>query len=121
MTKYYQRPTENFFILPNSIFDLRLEPIQFAIYAYLVSCAGSKGYCWPRQETIADKTGIGISSAQKHLKLLEWRQLVEVSKHDGPSKYKNHVYSLLSLDNPEVYRDVAESELPLFVGEDFPA
>ncbi len=119
--KYYQRPTENFYILPNNIFDLRLHPIQFAIYSYLVSCAGSKLTCFPRQETIADKTGVGISSVQKHLKLLEQRQLIEIAKHDSGSKYRNHVYSLLSLDNPEVYRDVDAVGLPLFVGKDFPA
>ncbi len=122
--KYYQQPTANFFILPNNIFDLRLEPIQFAIYSYLVSCAGSKGFCFPRQETIADKTGIGISSAQKHLKILEHRKLIEVGKHYKSYGYPNNEYRLLSLDSPEVYRDLTvttHEELPLFIGKNLPA
>ncbi len=122
--KYYQRPTENFYILPNNIFNLRLHPIQFAIYSYLVSCAGSKLTCYPRQETIADKTGIGISSAQKHLKILEQRKLIEVSKHIKPYGYPNNQYTLLSLNNPEIYQDLASlepEELPLFIGGDLPA
>lgn len=121
--KYYQRPTENFFILPNNIFDLRLEPIQFAIYSYLISCSGSKGYCWPRQETICNKAGIGISSAQKHLKILEQRKLIEVSKHRKPYGYPNNEYRLLNLNNPEVYRDPVPpaEKLPLFLDENLPA
>ncbi len=111
-------------MLPNSIFDLRLHPIQFAIYSYLVSCAGSKLTCFPRQETIADKTGIGISSAQKHLKILEQRKLIEVSKHIKPYGYPNNQYTLLNLDNPEIYRDLTSldpEELPMFISGDFPA
>ncbi len=122
--KYYQRPMENFYILPNNIFNLRLHPIQFTIYSYLVSCAGSKLTCFPRQETIADKTGIGISSAQKHLKILEQRKLIEVSKHIKPYGYPNNQYTLLSLDNPEVYRDLTPQEtddLPLWIEGDFRA
>ncbi len=122
--KYYQQPTREFYILPNNIFDLHLHPIQFAIYSYLVSCAGSKLCCFPRQETIAGKTGIGISSAQKHLKILEQRKLIEVSKHIKPYGYPNNQYTLLSLDNPEIYRDLATAEpeeLPLFIGGDLPA
>ncbi len=124
MAKYFQKPTEQFYMLPNNIFDLRLHPIQFAIYSYLVSCAGSKLTCYPRQETIADKTGIGISSAQKHLKILEQRKLIEVSKHIKPYGYPNNQYTLLSLDNPEIYRDLTSvevDELPMFIGGDLPA
>lgn len=34
----------------------------------------------------------------------------------------NNEYTLLSLDNPEVYRDLntIDEELPLFVGEELP-
>ncbi len=122
--KYFERPTENFYILPNNIFDLRLHPIQFAIYSYLISCSGSNGYCWPSQAKICDKTSVGLSSVQKHLKILEQRQLIEIRK---PKKGSNHLsddYYPLSLDNPEIYRDLATAEpedLPLFIGGDLPA
>ncbi len=120
----YQRPVDNFFILPNSIFNMGLTPIPFSIYAYLVCCSGSKGYCWPRQETICNKTGIGISSVQKHLKLLEQRQMIAISKHRKERGYPNNKYILLSLDNPEIYRDlttVGEPEvLPLYIEEPLP-
>ncbi len=122
--KYYQRPTENFYILPNNIFDLRLHPIQFAIYSYLISCSGSKGYCWPSQAKIRDKTSVGLSSVQKHLKILEQRQLIEIRKPKKGSSHQSDDYYPLSLDNPEIYRDLATAEpeeLPLFIGGDLPA
>ena len=118
----YQAPTKEFFRLPNNIFNLKLHPIQFMIYAYLVSCAGSKGYCWPSQKTISARTGIGATSVQEHLKVLTKRQMVSISKHRNAGGHPNNEYTLLSLDNPEVYRDLnaADEELPLFVGEELP-
>ena len=112
--KKYQPPREQFFRLPNNIFDLGLTPIQCMIYAYLVSCTGNKGYCWPSQATISRKTGIGKTSVQEHLGILEKRKIIEKGKHSSTSGYRNNVYTLLSLDNPEVYRDLAPvEELPL--------
>ncbi len=122
--KYYQRPTENFFILPNNIFDLQLHPIQFVIYSYLISCSGSKGYCFPSQIKICDKTSIGLSSVQKHLMILEQQQLIEIRKPRKGSEHQSDDYYPLSLDNPEIYRDltsVEPEELPLFIGGDLPS
>lgn len=118
----YQAPTKEFFRLPNNIFDLGLTPIQFTLYSYLVSCAGSKGFCWPSQDTISAKTGVGKTSVQDHLKVLEKRQIIEIGKRRTRTGHWNNEYTLLSLDNPEVYRDLktADEELPLFVGDDFP-
>ena len=44
-------------------------------------------------------------------------------KHRNPYGYSNNEYHLLSLDNPEIFRDIdAEvDELPLFIGEELPA
>lgn len=69
--KLYEPPTKEFFRLPNNIFDLGLTPIQFTLYSYLVSCAGSSTICWPSLKTICAKTGIGLTAVQDHLKVLE--------------------------------------------------
>ena len=121
--KKYQAPTKEFYRLPNSIFDLGLTPIQFTLYSYLVSCAGSKSYCWPSLERISAKTGIGISAVQKHLKILEKRQIIRIGKRKTRNGNWNNEYTLLRLDNPEIYRDLntVTDELPLFIGEDLPA
>ena len=53
--------------------------------------------------------------------ILKKRQLIAVRKHRNPYGPANNEYHLLSLDNPEIYRDldpVDDDELPLFVGGD---
>lgn len=119
----YQAPTSEFFRLPNKIFTVPMTPIEFRLYAYLICCAGSKGYCWPTLETIMRDTGVKKSSLQKAIKNLKERKLIAVYKHRNPYGYANNEYHLLSLDNPEIYRNLEEKvdELPLFIGEDFPA
>ena len=119
--KKYHAPNKEFFRLPNKIFDVPMTPIQFTIYAYLVCCAGSKGYCWPTHETIVRDTGIGKTSVQEALKILKKRKIIAVSKHRKPYGFSNNEYTLLNLDNPEVYRDLDEpNELP-FAIDDIPA
>lgn len=120
--KKYRAPNKEFFRLPNKIFNVPMTPIQFTIYAYLVCCAGSKGYCWPSIKTISTKTGISKTSVNEHLKILAKRQIIEIGKQKCPGNaYKNNIYTLLDLKNPEVYRDLDESaELP-FIIEDIPA
>ena len=116
MSKYkYRVPNENYFRMYNRVFDLNLKAPTFLLYAYLLSCAGNKGSCWPSLDTISQKTGLSISTIQEHLKILEQRQLISKSRRRVDGCWgKNNVYTLLSLDNPEVYRttDAAE-ELPL--------
>jgi hypothetical protein len=120
----YRPPTQQFFRLPNKIFQIPLDATQFKLYAYLVCCSGSKGYCWPTHATIIRETGIKKSSLQKAINTLKKRKLIAVYKHRNAYGYANNEYHLLSLDNPEIYRDidpVDDDELPLFIGEDLPA
>ena len=111
----YRRPEKNFYILPNKIFQIDLDPYAFKIYSYLMSCAGSKGHCWPSLYTISRVTGIAVSTVKNRIDYLAERKLISISKHAGKGHYKNNVYTMLSLDNPEVYRDLNsdDEELPL--------
>lgn len=111
----YRRPEKNFYILPNMIFQIDLDPYAFKIYSYLMSCAGSKGHCWPSLHTISRVTGIAVSTVKNRIDYLAKRKLISISKHAGKGHYKNNVYTMLSLDNPEVYRDLSNEgeELPL--------
>ena len=43
---------KNFYTIDNNIFNLKLDPYEFQIYSYLVSCAGKDGVCWPSYNTI---------------------------------------------------------------------
>ena len=114
--KLYTPPKKEFLMLPNSVFDMPLDVYAFKIYAYLVCCAGSRGECWPTMHKISTKLGIAVSTVQDRIGLLEKQKLIAIKKHKGSSKYKNNVYVLLSQDNPDIYRDQAETEeLPMFV------
>ena len=120
--KKYQVPKEHYFQMYNKVFDLDLKATTFLVYSYLVCCAGNKGSCWPSLETISRKTGLSISTIQEHLKILEQRQLISKSRHRETGGWgKNNVYTLLSLDNPEVYCSPAPvDELPLDIGGETP-
>ena len=110
----YQAPTKCFFRLPNEIFNMRLDPFAFMIYAYLLCCAGSRGECWPSLETIHKKLGISISTIQDRLAYLKKRKFIAVRKRLTGSGHAKNVYAMLSLDDPEVYRDPWEpEELPM--------
>lgn len=114
--KKYTPPKKEFLMLPNSVFDMPLDVYAFKIYAYLVCCAGSRVECWPTMNKMSKKLGIAMSTVQDRINLLEKRKLIAIKKHKGNSKYKNNIYVLLSQDNPDIYRDLSETdELPLFV------
>ena len=118
----YQVPKEHYFRMYNKVFDLDLKATTFLVCAYLVCCAGNKGNCWPSLETISRKTGLSVSTVQEHLKILEQRQLISKSRHRSDGGWgKNNVYTLLSMNNPDVYRaPVPPEELPLDIGEETP-
>ena len=114
--KKYTPPKKEFLMLPNSVFDMPLDVYAFKIYAYLVCCAGSRGECWPTMYKMSTKLGIAVGTVQDRIGLLEKQKLIAIKKHKGSSKYKNNVYVLLPQDNPDIYRDLAETEeLPMFV------
>jgi len=116
----YRIPKEHYFRMYNKVFDLDLKATTFLVYSYLVCCTGNKGSCWPSLETISRKTGLSVSTVQEHLKILEQRQLLSKSRHRIDGGWgKNNVYTLLSLDNPEVYCIPSPpEELPLCIGDE---
>ena len=52
-------PTEklngNFFIVPNSIFQKKLKPRDFAVYCCLTMHSDKNGYCYPSRKLIAEE------------------------------------------------------------------
>ena len=66
-----------YFKLDNDIFSLRLDSYEFQVYAYLVSCAGKKGECWPSTNTIARALGMSQSTVISKIDSLVRRQLID--------------------------------------------
>jgi len=56
-----------------------LDPYEFQVYSYLVSCAGKKGECWPNTNTIARALGMSQSTVIGKIDSLVRRQLIDNS------------------------------------------
>ena len=87
-----------YFKLDNDIFSLRLDPYEFQVYAYLVSCAGKKGECWPSTNTIARALGMNQGTVISKIESLVRRQLIDKrtttrhSKSGRASTGNNHYH-----------------------------
>ena len=87
-----------YFKLDNDIFSLRLDSYEFQVYAYLVSCAGKKGECWPSTNTIARTLGMSQSTVICKIESLVRRQLIDKrtttrhSKSGKASTGNNHYH-----------------------------
>ena len=82
---------------------------------------------WIRKRTSFRCSSVRIFPHKRHgfrcqfREILKKRQLIEVRKHYKPTGNPNNEYHLLSLDNPEIYRDldpVDDDELPLSIDGD---
>lgn len=116
--KKWKKPTKNFYMMPNEVFSLGLDPYGFMILSYLVRRMNSDSECWPSFETMHQDLGISISTLEKRITKMQKRGLISVRKYTTKGKPKNNVYTLFSLENPEIYRDldaVEDDELPLSV------
>lgn len=117
-TKKWRKPTKNFYMMPNEVFNLGLDPYEFMILSYLVRRMNSESECWPSFKTMSEDLGISISTLEKRIPKMEKRGLISVRKHTTEGKHQNNVYTIYSLENPEIYRDpdaVENEELPLSV------
>lgn len=104
MKKKYEKQ-EGFFMLSNDIFKMDLDPYAFVVYAYLVSCAGTKGECWPSIPTVAKTLGISPTTVQSRIKYLEDNRYITRINNSGlsevgtPRTFNNH-YTVKDFDTP---------------------
>lgn len=45
--KKWKKPTKNFYMMPNDVFMLGLDPYEFMILSYLVRRMNADSECWP--------------------------------------------------------------------------
>ena len=45
--KKWKKPTKNFYMMPNEVFRLGLDPYEFMILSYLVRRMNADSECWP--------------------------------------------------------------------------
>ena len=116
--KKWKKPTKNFYMMPNNVFSLNLDPFEFMILSYMVRRMNGESECWPSFKTMSKDLGISVSTLENRVAKLCKRGLISVGKHTSNGKYRNNVYTIYSLDNPEIYRDpdvAADEKLPLSV------
>ena len=74
-------PVEDYFPLPNAIFNLRLSAEEIAIYAFLMHCEDRRTFtCYPSLKTIGRAVGKSKNTVLKYVKMLEEKQLVSIDR-----------------------------------------
>lgn len=92
---------ERFFKLSNAMFIYGLTPGQFMVYSYLVSCAGSRGRCWPSMQTIAANCSCSPTTARAAVQELKRRGFINYvptyERRHGQNRQTNNTYFILDL------------------------
>lgn len=121
LSQYEQRMKEkNFFLLPNSIFDLKLNHYEFHIYAYLIHIENRRTYqCVVSYPTISSVLGFSVNTVAKYVHTLEERGLIRTEhtefvtkdgiKRNGCLKY--HILPMQHALNRHNERRLAELKL----------
>ena len=86
---------KNFFILPNDIFNIKMDAYEFLIYSYLVSCAGKSNICWPSLQTMSRMLGLSTNTIVRKIDSLIAKQLID--KENTTSKMKNSKTALQTI------------------------
>ena len=80
-------PLGHYFLLPNEIFTLGLNPGELSVYTYLISCKDRKTHqCWPSIGRISQHTGMSASTVAKYLRQLEDKRLIDVEPTKAQTK-----------------------------------
>lgn len=83
LTSQYEQSMKqkNFFLLPNAIFELKLNAYEFYIYAYLIRIEDRRTYqCIVSYTTIADALGFAVNTVAKYVRSLEERGLIRTER-----------------------------------------
>jgi hypothetical protein len=84
--------------IPNAVLiNPELSDLSKLVYARLCQYAGTKGYCWPKQETLAKEVAASIDRVQHALKLLESEGFIKREKPEGKNRllHKPDIYTFL--------------------------
>lgn len=103
------RTQNNYFTMPNEVFQLGLSAGELAVYSYLRRCEDRRTHqCWPSYRTIGSAVGMSENTVRKYVLALEERGLIvteptEVRLKSGRRRNGNLKYTLPSIQ--EVLQD----------------
>ena len=89
--KKWKKPTKNFYMMPNNVFSLNLDPFEFMILSYMVRRMNGESECWPSFKTMSKDLGISVSTLEDRIDKMRKRGLVAVSKRTSNGTYRNNV------------------------------
>ena len=97
-----------FTIVPDSVDDAGLNPLEFRVMHILLKHANEDGECFPSRERIAEIAKISVSSVGRQIRSLLDRGLIAVrNRPDGPNPRSN-LYTILAPYKPN------RSERPVY-------
>ena len=103
------RTQNNYFTMPNEVFQLGLSAGELAVYSYLRRCEDRRTHqCWPSYRTIGSAVGMSENTVRKYVLALEERGLIvteptDVRLKSGRRRNGNLKYTLPSIQ--EVLQD----------------
>ena len=102
---------ENYFMLPNEIFNLKLCSGEIAVYAYLLYCENIKTFtCYPSHKTIGKAIGMSRNTAKKYVDSLIEKRLItaeptSVITRNGEKRNGNLLYTVCPIENATSYHN----------------
>lgn len=100
---------ENYFMLPNEIFNLKLCSGEIAVYAYLLYCENRKTFtCYPSHKTIGKAIGMSRNTVKKYVDSLIEKQLItaeptSVYTQKGEKRNGNLLYTVRPIEDAVEY------------------
>ena len=71
------RTQNNYFTMPNEVFQLGLSAGELAVYSYLRRCEDRRTHqCWPSYRTIGSAVGMSENTVRKYVLSLEEKGLI---------------------------------------------
>ena len=111
---------ENYFMLPNEIFNLKLCSGVIAVYAYLLYCENRKTFsCYPSHKTIGKAIGMSRNTVKKYVDSLIDKRLItaeptSVITQKGEKRNGNLLFTLRPIQEViDQYYDRQLEELEL--------
>ncbi len=98
---FFRKETDNmngnYFLLPNSIFDEGLTPMEFTVYGFLTSRGDAKGQSFYSVPNIAKACGMCENSCRKAIRNLSEKGLIDVSERYFDNARQSNLYTVLKL------------------------
>ena len=94
------RTQNNYFTIPNEVFQLGLSAGELAVYSYLRRCEDRRTHqCWPSYRTIGSAVGMSENTVRKYIRQLEERELLfteptEIMTRAGQKRNRNLHHTL---------------------------